>query len=81
VSPELPIYRTVITAAEATIATIAIVIFFTTEYTAAFPVAAVAIVAAPAAADAPVKMDARTAIDSTAELRLKSWTMPMHDHC
>jgi hypothetical protein len=71
----------VITAAEATIATAAIVTLFTTEYMAAFPVAAVAIVAAPAAADAPVKMDARTAIDSTAELRLNRCTMLMRDLC
>jgi hypothetical protein len=71
----------VITAAEATIATAAIVTFFTPEYMAAFPVAAVAIVAAPAAADAPVKTAAWAAIDSIVELRLKSWTMLMHDLC
>jgi hypothetical protein len=44
----------VITAAEAAITTAAIVTFFTTDME-VFPLAAVAIVPAPEAADAPVK--------------------------
>jgi uncharacterized protein YwlG (UPF0340 family) len=62
VSPELPIHKTVIRAAQATIATAATVTFLATDMQ-VFPVAAVAIVPAPVAADAPVKMAAWTAID------------------
>jgi hypothetical protein len=60
VSPDLPPYITVITAAEATIARTAIVSLVTTEV---FPVAAFAIVPAPVAADAPVETAVLTAID------------------
>jgi hypothetical protein len=61
-SPELPIYITVITAADATIATAAIVTLVAIDM-AVFPVAAVAIVPAPVAADVPVLAAAWTAID------------------
>jgi hypothetical protein len=61
-SPELPLYRTVMTAAEATIAMAAIVTLVATDMH-FFPVAAVAIVLAPPAADAPVATVAWTAID------------------
>jgi hypothetical protein len=61
-SPEPPVDITVMTAAEATIAIAAIVILVATDMH-FFPVAAVAIVPAPEAADAPVEMAAWTAID------------------
>jgi hypothetical protein len=59
VSPELPIRKTVITAARAKIATAAMV---ATDMQ-VFPVAADAIFTAPVVADAPVTMAAWTAID------------------
>lgn len=62
VSPELPVHKTVMTAADATIAIAVIVTFVATDMH-VFPVAAVAIVPAPVAADAPVEMAALIAID------------------
>jgi hypothetical protein len=61
VSPEL-LYKTVMTAAKATIATAAKVTLVAIDMH-FFPVAAVAIVPAPVAADAPVAIVAWTAID------------------
>jgi hypothetical protein len=58
VFPEFP----TITAAEATIATAAMVTIVATDI-AAFPVAAIAIAVAPVEADAPVETAAWTAID------------------
>jgi hypothetical protein len=63
VSQELSIRKTVITAAEAKITTAAMV----ATDTQVFPVAAVAIFTAPVVADAPVTMDAWTAIDCRVE--------------
>jgi hypothetical protein len=61
-SPELPM----ITATEATIAMAAMITFFVTEIV-VFPAAAVAIVLAPLAVEAPVERAAWTAIDWRAE--------------
>jgi hypothetical protein len=58
VFPELPIDKTVMIAATAVIAAAAIVAVDMQG----FPAAAIAIVVAPLAADAPVKMDAWTAM-------------------
>jgi hypothetical protein len=63
VSPKLPAYETVITVTEATIAMAARVNFVATDMLFLPPVAAVAIVLAPLAAEAPVEMAALTAID------------------
>jgi hypothetical protein len=61
-SPELPMNKTVITAAETTIAMAAIVTLVAIDIS-FFPVAAVAIVPAPVAADVPLLAAAWTAID------------------
>jgi hypothetical protein len=74
VSAKLPIYETVITVTEATIAMAAMVNFVATDMP-AFLVAALAIVVAPEAADAPVEMAAWTAIDCREESIVKGCTM------
>jgi hypothetical protein len=61
VPPELPIDKTVIMAATAAITAAAIKALVAVDMQ-GFPVAAIAIFLAPLAADAPVKMDAWTAI-------------------
>jgi hypothetical protein len=73
-STELAMHKTVMTDVDANIATTAIVSLVATE-SAVLPVAAVAMVLAPLAVEAPVERAAWTAIDSRAELILLACTM------
>jgi hypothetical protein len=74
VSVVLPIDITVITAANKAIVAAAIKAFVAAVMQ-GFPEAAIAIALAPLAADAPVKIDAWTAIDGRAELSFESCPM------